>query len=162
MIRRKISENDHVCLLVFDHYKSGANIFDAATLDESNGISQVSSNDPSLRGLIASHQQKNLFSWQGPKIKLAAAAGAKQQHNTWTAHGQRVLNRLAETSENTDCRGRSRRIRWWQFRSDPGVDSRSLQMIRGPRDRTSPTTLGLIPASACRLPRLARVQKPLK
>ena len=35
MIRREIGD-DHVCLLVFDRPESGANIFDAATLDELN------------------------------------------------------------------------------------------------------------------------------
>jgi hypothetical protein len=34
MIRREIGD-DHICVLTFDRPDSGANIFDAATLDES-------------------------------------------------------------------------------------------------------------------------------
>lgn len=35
MIRREISD-DHICMLTFDRPDSGANIFDATTLDELN------------------------------------------------------------------------------------------------------------------------------
>ena len=35
MIRREIGD-DHICTLTFDRPESGANIFDAATLDELN------------------------------------------------------------------------------------------------------------------------------
>ena len=35
LIRRQI-DDDHICLLMFDRPESGANIFDAATLDELN------------------------------------------------------------------------------------------------------------------------------
>ena len=60
MIRREIGD-DHVCLLVFDRPESGANIFDAPTLDELNEHLDLVENDASLTGLIIASAKKSIF-----------------------------------------------------------------------------------------------------
>src|SRR5437899_11750195 len=60
MIRRETGD-DHVCLLVFDRPESGANIFDAATLDELNEHLDAVENDGSLSGLIIASAKKSIL-----------------------------------------------------------------------------------------------------
>src|ERR1700693_163836 len=60
MIRREIGE-DHICLLTFDRPESGANIFDAATLEELNEHLDAVEKDASLRGLIIASAKKSIF-----------------------------------------------------------------------------------------------------
>src|SRR5437016_1393856 len=60
MIRREIGD-DHVCLLVFDRPESGANIFDAATLDELNEHLGFVENNGLLSGLIIASAKKSIF-----------------------------------------------------------------------------------------------------
>ena len=51
MIRRE-TWDDHICVLTFDRPESGANIFDAATIDELNEHLKAVENEPSVTGLI--------------------------------------------------------------------------------------------------------------
>src|SRR5205823_12758957 len=60
MIRREIAD-DHICLLTFDRPESGANIFDAATLDELNEHLDFVENEASLQGLIIASAKKSIF-----------------------------------------------------------------------------------------------------
>src|SRR5205809_7432778 len=60
MIRREI-DDDHICLLTFDRPESGANIFDAATLDDLNEHLNFVENDASLRALIIASAKKSIF-----------------------------------------------------------------------------------------------------
>ena len=78
MIRREVGD-DHVCLLVFDRPESGANIFDAVTLDELNEHLDSVENDASLRGLIVASAKKSIF-----------VAGADLK--TLSQHRQRLTN----------------------------------------------------------------------
>ena len=94
MIRREIGD-DHVCLLVFDRPESGANIFDAATLDELNEHLDSVENDASLRGLIIASAKKSIFV-AGADLKTLLQQARSGDMRAFIAHGQRVLNRLAE------------------------------------------------------------------
>ena len=60
MIRRETGD-DHICVLTFDRPDSGANIFDAATLDELNEHLDAVEKDASLRGLIIASAKKSIF-----------------------------------------------------------------------------------------------------
>ncbi|MFL6597378.1 MAG: enoyl-CoA hydratase-related protein, partial [Chthoniobacterales bacterium] len=60
MIRQETGD-DHICVLTFDRPNSGANIFDAATLDELNEHLDAVEKDPSLRGLIVASAKKSIF-----------------------------------------------------------------------------------------------------
>src|SRR5258705_4209349 len=93
MIRREIGD-DHVCLLTFDRPESGANIFDAATLDELNEHLDSVENDASLRGLIIA-SAKNSICVAGPDLKTLLQQAQSGDMQAFIAHGQRVLNRLA-------------------------------------------------------------------
>jgi enoyl-CoA hydratase/carnithine racemase len=109
MIRREIGD-DHVCLLVFDRPESGANIFDAATLDELNEHLESVENDNSLRGLIIASAKKSIFV-AGADLRTLLQQAQSGDMRAFIAHGQRVLN----------CSRNSRCIRWWRLRSDTGV-----------------------------------------
>ena len=61
MIRRETGD-DHICVLTFDRPDSGANIFDAATLDELNEHLDAVEKDASLRGLIIASAKKSILS----------------------------------------------------------------------------------------------------
>ena len=60
MIQREIGD-DHICVLTFDRPDSGANIFDAATLEELNEHLDAVEKDASLRGLIIASAKKSIF-----------------------------------------------------------------------------------------------------
>ena len=58
MIRREIGD-DQICVLTFDRPESGANIFDAATLEELNEHLDFVEHEASLRGLIIASAKKS-------------------------------------------------------------------------------------------------------
>ena len=60
MIRREIAE-DGICVLTFDRPESGANIFDAATMDALKEHVEAIEKDTSLRGLIITSAKKSIF-----------------------------------------------------------------------------------------------------
>jgi 3-hydroxyacyl-CoA dehydrogenase/enoyl-CoA hydratase/3-hydroxybutyryl-CoA epimerase len=94
LVRREVGD-DHVCLLVFDRPESGANIFDQATLDELNEHLDFVENDASLRGLIIASAKKSIFV-AGADLKTLLKEAQSGDMRAFIAHGQRVLNRLAE------------------------------------------------------------------
>src|SRR5436189_4385765 len=93
MIRPEIGE-DHICLLTFDRPESGANIFDAATLDELNEHLDFVENDASLRGLIIASAKKSIFI-AGADLKTLLQQSQSGEMREFIAKGQRIFDRLA-------------------------------------------------------------------
>src|SRR6478672_515029 len=94
MIRREIGD-DQICLLTFDRPESGANIFDAATLDELNEHLDFVENDASLRGLIITSAKKSIFI-AGADLKTLLQQAQTGGLREFITEGQRIFNRLAE------------------------------------------------------------------
>jgi 3-hydroxyacyl-CoA dehydrogenase / enoyl-CoA hydratase / 3-hydroxybutyryl-CoA epimerase len=93
MIRREIGD-DHVCLLTFDRPDSGANIFDAATLDELSEHLDFVENDASLRGLIIASAKKSIFI-AGADLKTLLQQAQSGDMGAFIARGQQIFSRLA-------------------------------------------------------------------
>src|SRR6266404_8145054 len=94
MIRREIGD-DHVCVLTFDRPESGANIFDAATLDELNEHLDFVENDASLRGLIITSAKKSIFI-AGADLKTLLQQAQSGDMRGFIAKGQQIFTRLAD------------------------------------------------------------------
>jgi 3-hydroxyacyl-CoA dehydrogenase / enoyl-CoA hydratase / 3-hydroxybutyryl-CoA epimerase len=158
MIRREIGD-DHVCLLVFDRPESGANIFDAATLDELNEHLDSVENDGSLRGLIIASAKKSIFV-AGADLKTLLQQAQSGDMRAFIAHGQQVLNRLAELKIPTlaAIHGASA---GGGYEVALACDYRIASDDPATRIGLPETTLGLIPAwgGCTRLPRLIGVEK---
>jgi len=93
MIRRE-TDDDHICVLTFDRPDSGANIFDAATLDELNEHLDAVEKDASLRGLIITSAKKSIFV-AGADLKTLLQAAKSGEMRGFIEPGQHVFNRLA-------------------------------------------------------------------
>ena len=93
MIRRETGD-DHICVLTFDRPDSGANIFDAATLDDLNEHLEAVEKDASLRGLIIASAKKSIFV-AGADLKTLLQAAKTAQMREFIEPGQEVFNRLA-------------------------------------------------------------------
>jgi len=93
MIQREIGD-DHVCVLTFDRPESGANIFDAATLEELNEHLDAMEKDASLRGLIITSAKKSIFV-AGADLKTLLQAAKTGEMRGFIERGQQVFNRLA-------------------------------------------------------------------
>ena len=93
MIRREIRD-DRICLLTFDRPESGANSFDAATLDELNEHLEVIERDASLRGVIIASAKKSIFI-AGADLKTILQGAQTGEMRAFIAQGQSVVNRLA-------------------------------------------------------------------
>src|SRR6266702_4309970 len=153
MIRREIGD-DHVCVLTFDRPESGANIFDAATLDELNEHLDFVENDTSLRGLIITSAKKSIFI-AGADLKTLLKQAQTGEMRDFIAAGQRILNRIAALKIPTvaaihgACAGGGYEVTLacdWRIATDDPATRIGLPE----------TTLGLIPAwgGCTRLPRL--------
>ena len=94
MIRRETGD-DHICVLTFDRPNSGANIFDAATLDELNEHLDAVEKDASLRGLIIASAKKSIFV-AGADLKTLLQAAKTGEMRGFIEPGQQVFNRLAD------------------------------------------------------------------
>jgi 3-hydroxyacyl-CoA dehydrogenase/enoyl-CoA hydratase/3-hydroxybutyryl-CoA epimerase len=93
MIRRETGD-DHICVLTFDRPDSGANIFDAATLDELNEHLDAVEKNASLRGLIIASAKKSIFV-AGADLKTLLQAAKAGEMRGFIEPGQQVFNRLA-------------------------------------------------------------------
>ena len=93
MIRRDIGD-DHICVLTFDRPESGANIFDAAALDELNEHLDVIDKDASLRGLIIASAKKSIFV-AGADLKTLLQGAKTGEMRAFIERGQQVFNQLA-------------------------------------------------------------------
>ena len=94
MIQREIGD-DHICVLTFDRPDSGANIFDAATLEELNEHLDAVEKDASLRGLIIASAKKSIFV-AGADLKTLLQAAKTGEMRGFIERGQQVFNRLAD------------------------------------------------------------------
>jgi len=93
LIQRTVG-NDHVCILTFDRPESGANIFDAATMQELSEHVDGIEKDSSLRGLIITSAKKSIFI-AGADLKTLLAQAPSGEMRGFIAEGQRVFNRIA-------------------------------------------------------------------
>ena len=94
MIQREI-DDDHICVLTFDRPDSGANIFDAATLEDLNEHLDAVEDDASLRGLIIASAKKSIFV-AGADLKTLLQAAKTGEMRGFIERGQQVFNRLAD------------------------------------------------------------------
>src|SRR5215469_3928133 len=94
MIRRETGD-DHICVLTFDRPESGANIFDAATLDDLNDHLDAIEKDALLRGLIVTSAKKSIFV-AGAGLKTLLQAAKSGEMRGFIEGGQKVFNRLAD------------------------------------------------------------------
>ena len=94
MIRRETSE-DHICMLTFDRPNSGANIFDAATLNELSEHLDAIEKDASLRVLIIASAKKSIFV-AGADLKTLLQGAKTGGMRDFIERGQQVFNRLAD------------------------------------------------------------------
>jgi len=153
MIRREIGD-DRVCILTFDRPDSGANIFDAATLNELNEHVDAVEKDSSLRGLIMTSAKKSIFI-AGADLKTLLNQAQTGELRDFISQGQRVFNRIAALNIPTvaaihgACAGGGYEVTLvcdWRIASDDPATRIGLPE----------TTLGLVPAwgGCTRLPRI--------
>ena len=153
MIQREIGP-DHICLLTFDRPESGANIFDAATLNELNDHVDFIENDASLRGLVITSAKKSIFI-AGADLKTLLKQAQAGELRDFIARGQRIFNRIAALRIPTvaaihgACAGGGYEITL-------ACDYRIASGDPVTRIGLPETTLGLVPAwgGCTRLPRL--------
>jgi len=153
MIRRETSD-DHICVLTFDRPDSGANIFDAATLDELNEQLDAVEKDASLRGLIIASAKKSIFV-AGADLKTLLQGAKTGEMREFIERGQQVFNRLANLGIPTVAaiHGASA---GGGYEVALACDYRVASDAPATRIGLPETTLGLIPAwgGCTRLPRL--------
>jgi 3-hydroxyacyl-CoA dehydrogenase / enoyl-CoA hydratase / 3-hydroxybutyryl-CoA epimerase len=158
MIRREIADG-HICLLTFDRPDSGANIFDAATLDELSEHLDFVENDASLRGLIIASAKKSIFI-AGADLKTLLQQAQSGDMGAFIAKGQQVFNRLADLEIPTVAaiHGASA---GGGYEVALACDYRIASDDPATRIGLPETTLGLIPAwgGCTRLPRLIGAEK---
>src|SRR5438876_10760947 len=158
MIRRETSD-DHICVLTFDRPDSGANIFDAATLDELNEQLDGVEKDASLRGLILASAKKSIFV-AGADLKTLLQGARTGEMREFIERGQQVFNRLANLGIPTVAaiHGASA---GGGYEVALACDYRVASDAPATRIGLPETTLGLIPAwgGCTRLPRLIGASK---
>ena len=158
MIRRETSD-DHICVLTFDRPKSGANIFDATTLDELNEHLNAMEKDVSLRGLIIASAKKSIFV-AGADLKTLLQAAKTGEMRGFIEPGQQVFNRLADLKIPTVAaiHGASA---GGGYEVALACDYRVASDAPATRIGLPETSLGLLPAwgGCTRLPRLIGAEK---
>jgi 3-hydroxyacyl-CoA dehydrogenase/enoyl-CoA hydratase/3-hydroxybutyryl-CoA epimerase len=158
MIRREVGD-DHICKLIFDRPESGANIFDAATLDELGEHLDFVESDASLRGLIIASAKKSIFV-AGADLKTLLQQAPSGEMRAFIAKGQRIFSRLADLKipSVAAIHGASA---GGGYEVALACDYRVATDDRATRIGLPETTLGLIPAwgGCTRLPRLIDVGK---
>src|SRR3954471_8749484 len=158
MIRRDTGD-DHICVLTFDRPNSGANIFDAATLDELDEHLDAVEKDPSLRGLIVASAKKSIFV-AGADLKTLLQAAKTGEMRGFIERGQEVFNRLANLKIPTVAaiHGASA---GGGYEVALTCDYRVASDDPATRIGLPETSLGLLPAwgGCTRLPRLVGTEK---
>src|SRR5438067_9352016 len=161
MIRREIGD-DHICLLTLDRPESGANIFDAATLDELNEHLDFVENEASLQGLIIASAKKSIFI-AGADLKTLLQQAQSGEMREFIAKGQRIFDRLADLKIPTvvAIHGASA---GGGYEVTLACDYRIASDDPATRIGLPETTLGLIPAwgGCTRLPRLIGAERAAK
>ena len=158
LIRRETGE-DHICVLTFDRPDSGANIFDATTLDELNEHLDFIEKDDSLRGLIITSAKKSIFV-AGADLKTLLEAAKTGEMRGFIERGQQVFNRLADLKIPTVAaiHGASA---GGGYEVALACDYRVASDDPATRIGLPETNLGLLPAwgGCTRLPRLIGTEK---
>ena len=158
MIRRETGD-DHICVLTFDRPDSGANIFDAATLDDLNEHLDAVEKDASLRGLIIASAKKSIFV-AGADLKTLLEAAKTGEMRGFIEPGQQVFNRLADLKVPTVAaiHGASA---GGGYEVALACDYRVASDAPATRIGLPETSLGLLPAwgGCTRLPRLIGAEK---
>src|SRR5205823_6514059 len=158
MIRREV-DDDHICTLTFDRPESGANIFDAATLDELNEHLDFVESDASLRGLIIASAKKSIFI-AGADLKTLLQQSQSGEMRAFIAKGQRIFSRLADLKipSVAAIHGASA---GGGYEVALACDYRVASDDPATRIGLPETTLGLIPAwgGCTRLPRVIGAEK---
>ena len=158
MIRRETGD-DHICVLTFDRPDSGANIFDAATLDDLNEHLDAVEKDGSLRGLIIASAKKSIFV-AGADLKTLLQGAQTGEMRGFIERGQQVFNRLADLKIPTVAaiHGASA---GGGYEVALACDYRVASDAPATRIGLPETGLGLLPAwgGCTRLPRLIGAEK---
>jgi 3-hydroxyacyl-CoA dehydrogenase / enoyl-CoA hydratase / 3-hydroxybutyryl-CoA epimerase len=153
MIRREIGE-DGICILTFDRPESGANIFDAATMNNLREHVDAIEKDASIKGVIVISAKKSIFI-AGADLKTLLRQAQTGEMRGFIAEGQKVFNRLAAlkvpsvAAIHGACAGGGYEITL-------ACDYRVASDDPATKIGLPETTLGLVPAwgGATRLPRL--------
>src|SRR5882724_4488099 len=158
MIRREIGA-DGICILTFDRPESGANIFDAATMDNLREHVDAIEKDASIKGVIVTSAKKSIFI-AGADLKTLLKQAQTGEMRGFIAAGQKVFNRLAALKVPTvaaihgACAGGGYEITL-------ACDYRVASDDPATKIGLPETTLGLVPAwgGSTRLPRLIGIEK---
>jgi 3-hydroxyacyl-CoA dehydrogenase/enoyl-CoA hydratase/3-hydroxybutyryl-CoA epimerase len=159
MMMRRETSDDHICVLTFDRPDSGANIFDAVTLDELTEHLDAVEKDASLRGLIIASAKKSIFV-AGADLKTLLQAAKTGAMRGFIERGQHVFNRLADLKIPTVAaiHGASA---GGGYEVALACDYRVASDDPATRIGLPETSLGLLPAwgGCTRLPRLIGAEK---
>lgn len=157
MIQRKIDNG--ICVLTFDRPESGANIFDAATLEELGEHVDAIEKDASLRGLIIASAKRSIFI-AGADLKTLLRQAQSGEMRDFIAEGQRIFNRIAALKIPTAAaiHGASA---GGGYEIALACDYRVASDDPATRIGLPETTLGLVPAwgGCTRLPRLIGAER---
>ena len=156
MIRRETDE-DGICVLSFDRPESGANIFDAATINSLREHLDALESDNSVTGVIVTSAKKSIFI-AGADLQSLLRKAQTGELRAFIAEGQQAFNRLAALPVPTvaaihgACAGGG-------YEVTLACDYRIASSDPATRIGLPETTLGLVPAwgGATRLPRLIGV-----
>src|SRR5256714_2055211 len=153
MIRREIGD-DGICILTFDRPESGANIFDAATIQSLREQMDAIEKDASIKGLIITSAKKSIFI-AGADLKTLLKQAQTGELRGFIAEGQRVFNRIAALRIPT-CAAIHGACAGGGYEVTLACDYRVASDDPSTRIGLPETTLGLVPAwgGATRLPRL--------
>src|SRR4029434_5127652 len=89
MIRREI-DGDGICLLTFDRPDSGANIFDAATLQDLSGHLDFIESQTGLKGVIVTSAKKSIFI-AGADLQTLLRKARAGEMRAFIGTGQRIF-----------------------------------------------------------------------
>jgi len=158
IIQREIIEGG-ICVLTFDRPESGANIFDAATMEELKAHVAEIEADRSLQGLVITSAKKSIFI-AGADLKTLLKQAQTGELRAFIAEGQKVFNRIAALPIPT-CATIHGACAGGGYEVTLACDYRIASDDPATRIGLPETTLGLIPAwgGATRLPRLIGVEK---
>ena len=158
MIQREIG-GDHICVLTFDRPDSGANIFDAATLEELDEHLDAVEKDASLGGLIIASAKKSIFV-AGADLKTLLQAAKTGEMRGFIERGQQAFNRLANLKIPTVAAVHGASA-GGGYEVALACDYRVASDDPATRIGLPETSLGLLPAwgGCTRLPRLIGAEK---
>jgi 3-hydroxyacyl-CoA dehydrogenase/enoyl-CoA hydratase/3-hydroxybutyryl-CoA epimerase len=153
MIRREIGD-DGICVLTFDRPESGANIFDAPTMQNLGEHLDAIEKDSTVCGVIVTSAKKSIFI-AGADLKTLLKQAQTGELRAFIAEGQKIFNRLAALKIPTvaaihgACAGGG-------YEVTLACDYRIASNNPATKIGLPETTLGLVPAwgGVTRLPRL--------